>query len=102
MIDFQLTKKKVIFGLAFSVVSLFGYFLLFNLDNRTKIVFCDVGQGDATYIRVRNKVNVLIDAEPDKRVLSCLGRHMPFWDKQIELIFLSHPNKDHYQGFLFY
>jgi len=26
---------------------------------------------------------------------------MPFWDKKIELAFLSHPNKDHYQGFFF-
>ncbi|MFH0979759.1 MAG: hypothetical protein V1803_02345 [Candidatus Roizmanbacteria bacterium] len=70
-------------------------------DRRTKIVFCDVGQGDAAYIRIKNRVDVLIDAGPDRKILNCLGRHMPFWDRKIELGILSHPNKDHYGGFSF-
>lgn len=68
-------------------------------DDRTKIVFCNVGQGDAAYIRINNKIDVLIDAGPDKSILLCLGRHMPFWDRKIELAFLSHPNIDHYGGY---
>jgi len=97
----KITKKQIIFILIFSFVSFFGYFLLKNLDKKTKIVFCNVGQGDATYIRIKNKVDVLIDAGPDRKILNCLGKYMPFWDKKIELAFLSHPNKDHYQGFFF-
>jgi len=97
----QITKKQIILILIFSFLSFFGYFLFENLDSRTKIVFCDVGQGDATYIRIKNKVDVLIDAGPDRKILTCLGKYMPFWDKKIELAFLSHPNKDHYQGFFF-
>ncbi|MFA6081349.1 MAG: hypothetical protein WC741_02990 [Patescibacteria group bacterium] len=68
-------------------------------DDRTKIVFCNVGQGDAAYIRINNKIDVLIDAGPDKSVLLCLGKYMPFWDRKIELAFLSHPNIDHYGGY---
>jgi competence protein ComEC len=97
----RITKKQIILILIFSFLSFFGYFLFQNLESKTKIVFCDVGQGDATYIRVKNKVDVLIDAGPDKKILTCLGKYMPFWDKKIELAFLSHPNKDHYQGFFF-
>ncbi|MDO9028144.1 MAG: hypothetical protein Q7U68_04705, partial [Candidatus Roizmanbacteria bacterium] len=67
-------------------------------DERTRIVFCNVGQGDAAYIRIKNKVDVLIDAGPDKKVLSCLGKYMPFWDRKIELIFISHNQKDHFGG----
>lgn len=68
------------------------------IDKGTKIVFCDVGQGDATYIRIGNKVDVIVDAGPDKKILSCLGKHMPFWDRSIEMVFLSHHDIDHYGG----
>jgi len=101
MQEIKINKKQFFLILVFSFLSFFGYFLFQNLDSRTKIVFCNVGQGDAAYIRVKNKVDVLIDAGPDKKVLNCLGKYMPFWDKTIEIAFLSHPNKDHYQGFFF-
>ena len=85
----------------FSTMIVFYIFLSSFFDERTKIVFCNVGQGDAAYIRIKNKVDVLIDAGPDKSVLSCLGKHMPFWDRKIELAFLSHPNTDHYNGYFY-
>jgi competence protein ComEC len=82
-----------------SVIIIIIYFFQTILNDRTKIVFCNVGQGDAAYIRVNNRIDVLIDAGPDKSVLLCLGRYMPFWDREIELAFLSHPNNDHYGGY---
>src|SRR3989344_8977177 len=85
----------------FSLMILFFVFLSSFFDERTKIVFCDVGQGDAAYIRIKNKIDVLIDAGPNRSVLSCLGKYMPFWDRKIELAFLSHPNSDHYNGYFF-
>jgi len=97
----KITKKQIFLVLFFSFLSFFAYFLYQNLDSRTKIVFCNVGQGDGSYLRIKNKVDILIDAGPDRKILSCLGKHMPFWDKKIELAFLSHSNKDHYQGFYF-
>jgi competence protein ComEC len=59
-----------------------------------------VGQGDAAYIRIHNQIDVLIDAGPDNSVLRCLNEHMPFYDRTIEMAFISHPQKDHYFGFL--
>jgi len=79
---------------------IFFIFLSTFFDQRTKIVFCNVGQGDAAYIRIANKIDVLIDAGPNKSILSCLGKYMPFWDRKIELAFLSHPNSDHYKGYI--
>lgn len=90
----DLIKFVLMAGLIVMVIVLSSLF-----DKKTKIVFCNVGQGDATYIRIDNLIDVLIDAGPDKSVLSCLGKYMPFWDREIELAFLSHPNDDHYGGF---
>lgn len=97
----KITKKQIIIAIIIFIFSFSLYFLTINFDQKTKIVFCDVGQGDATYIRVKNKIDILIDAGPDKSILVCLGKHMPFWDKKIEIAFLSHTNKDHFQGFYF-
>jgi len=88
---------KVMF-LSFLIILLYSIFTFF--DSRTKVVFCDVSQGDSAYIRVKNKVDILIDAGPDRKILNCLGKEMPFYDRTIELAFLSHPQKDHYGGYL--
>src|SRR3989339_235404 len=93
-------RDLILFSL-FSLIIIVFYFFSSIFDDRTKIVFCNVGQGDAVYLRVNNKIDVLIDAGPNKSVLLCLGKYMPFWDRKIELAFLSHPNIDHYGGYLY-
>lgn len=69
-------------------------------DGKLHVVFCDVGQGDATFIRTPGGADILIDGGPDDKVLSCLASHMPFWDRDIEAIFLSHPDSDHLTGLI--
>jgi competence protein ComEC len=68
-------------------------------DGKLHIVFCNVGQGDAAYVRFADGRDMLIDGGPNTAgVLSCLGRHMPFWDRNIDIVALSHPQKDHMEG----
>ncbi|MFH2105249.1 MAG: ComEC/Rec2 family competence protein [Parcubacteria group bacterium] len=62
------------------------------------IHFFDVGQGDAVYIRTPAKQDILIDGGPDNSVLAKLGQAMPFYDRQIELMILTHPHADHLDG----
>ena len=69
-------------------------------DRKLHVVFCDVGQGDAILIRTPSDLDVLVDGGPDNSVLSCLGSHMPFWDKTLELVILSHPHADHLNGLI--
>jgi len=67
-------------------------------DNRLHLVFCDVGQGDASLI-VKGSFQMLIDTGPSPtKILSCLGEHLPFWDRQIELVVTTHQEKDHNGG----
>ncbi len=92
--------RVIFYTAAFSIIIVAGIIFKNIIDNRTTIVFCDVGQGDGTYIRIRNKVDVIIDAGPDNSILKCLGEHMPFYDRTVELAFITHPQKDHYFGFI--
>lgn len=62
-----------------------------------KVIFCDVGQGSATLLQM-GMYQVLIDTGPDQRVLSCVGRHIPFFDYIIDIVIISHNQKDHNGG----
>ena len=73
---------------------------LFTLpDSNLHLIACDVGQGDAILATYKT-TQILVDGGPDNSVLDCLSRHLPFWDHEIELIVLTHPQKDHYQGLI--
>lgn len=62
------------------------------------VYFFDVGEGDAIYISAPNNFDVLIDGGPDKSLLTELGEAMPFWDRTIEAMILTHPHSDHVTG----
>lgn len=94
-------KIAFIISLAlFSLGAIFFYqYSRFN-DGKLHVVFCDVGQGDAIFIRTPKGTDVLIDGGPDNSVLSCLSNHMPFWDRTIEVVALTHPHADHLVGLI--
>lgn len=58
----------------------------------------DVGQGDAILIEAPNGNQVLIDGGPDASVLAKLGAVLPFWDRSLDLVILTHPHADHLDG----
>jgi len=68
-------------------------------DAKLHLIACDVGQGDAI-LAVYKNTQVLIDGGPDKKILDCLSRQMPFWDREIEAVILTHPEDDHYGGLI--
>jgi len=68
-------------------------------DNKLHLIFCDVGQGDATLI-TKGFNQILIDGGPNDKVLSCLAQNMPFFDRTIEVVALTHPEADHLTGLL--
>ncbi len=66
----------------------------FTLD----ITFLDIGQGDATFIEFPDGQQMLIDCAIDARIIEALGRVMPFYDRDIEYLVVTHPDLDHYGG----
>lgn len=65
-----------------------------------KINFLDVGQGDAIFIETMDKKQILIDGGPDLSVLEKLGKIIPFYDRYIDVILLTHPEQDHMNGLI--
>jgi len=94
---FKLRIGYLVVGITTGLILLLGFFWSLP-DGKLHIVFCDVGQGDAAYIRFPDGRDMLVDGGPDNKVLGCLGRHMPFWDRHINIVVLTHPQKDHMQG----
>jgi competence protein ComEC len=65
------------------------------------VIFFDVGQGDAILIQTPRGGKVLIDGGPSPRTLvASLGRRLPFWDRKIDLVVLTHPEEDHLSGLI--
>lgn len=62
------------------------------------VAFLDVGQGDAIFIETPDHVQLLIDGGTDATILRELPKEMPFWDKSLDAILATHPDKDHIGG----
>jgi competence protein ComEC len=95
---------KLRWGYAISGI-ITGCILLFTFvstlpDGKLHIVFCNVGQGDAVYVRFPDGRDMLVDGGPNDMVLACLGRHMPFWDREITMVVNTHPQNDHLKGLI--
>jgi competence protein ComEC len=70
-------------------------------DNKFHVSFLDVGQGDAILIQTPDHQDILVDGGPSAQAISGeLSRHLPFWDRTIELVVLTHPHLDHLTGLL--
>lgn len=63
-----------------------------------RIIFFDIGQGDSALIRFENNEKMLIDCGPDRSVLNKLGRYLPFYDRTIDYLIVTHFDLDHYGG----
>jgi len=68
------------------------------LKNPLEVVFFDIGQGDSIFIENDEGYQILIDGGPGKLILEKLNKEMPFWDKTIDLVILTHPDYDHLKG----
>lgn len=72
----------------------------YSSNRNLMIVFLDVGQGDAIFIKSPAGHKILLDAGADKNINSVLSPFLPFLSKNIDLFIVSHPHLDHYGGFL--
>ena len=65
-------------------------------DGRLHVWFLDVGQGDGILIQTPAGRQVLVDGgSSGQALLGQIGTVMPFWDRTLDLVVLTHPDADH-------
>ncbi|MDM8001055.1 MAG: DNA internalization-related competence protein ComEC/Rec2 [Dehalococcoidia bacterium] len=70
-------------------------------DTRLTVSFLNVGQGDAILIKTPAGQQVLIDGGPNPdTICQQLGKKMPFWDKSLDMVVLTHSDDDHLVGLM--
>lgn len=95
--------KKLLIAIAL-VCAAYGALHLYKIHAHTiapdqlNIHFLDIGQGDATLVTFGTGEQMLIDCAIDARILEALGRTLPFYDRTIEYLVVTHPDLDHYGG----
>lgn len=91
-------KKWLIFVIG--GVLILSLFLIYYLssEKNLKIIFLNVGQGDAILIRTVKGENILIDGGPNKNIIFKLDSYIPFYERKIDLMILTHPDPDHLNG----
>ena len=94
----QFFSNWVLLILLVSAMAFWQAVFIPTTENATCVYFLDVGQGDSEYIRTKEGTNIVIDAGSDARVLNVLQKVMPMADKEIDLLVLTHPDKDHIGG----
>lgn len=83
----------------FVVLLLLGRLLLAEWQRAPlEVYLLDIGQGDAILIRTPNRQNILIDGGPNRTVSYKVGEVLPFYERQIDLMVLTHPDADHLVG----
>lgn len=95
-------NRKIICSLLLMLLALGVILFLiiqFSLQSQElKVIFFDVGQGDAILVS-QGQNQVLIDGGKDgKIILEKLGKYIPFWDRAIETVIATHPDQDHIGG----
>ena len=85
--------------LQFSLWVVIFLIYLLSVKPSDTVVFFNIGQGDAILIQ-EGDIQLLVDGGNSREILYELPKYMPFYDRHIEYILLTHPHDDHLVGLL--
>ncbi len=100
---FYCERQKII-GLCLlpiMAISVFSLAYFWETGQSPNVAFLDVDQGDAILINYPGDgFQILVDGGPGRKILSALDKEMPFFDRKIEFVFLTHYHQDHLEGLI--
>ena len=97
---YRLPKKRTV-GALVVCASLVWVAVSVLPDTKLTVSFLDVGQGDSILIKTPAGQQILIDGGPNPdTVCQQLGKRLPFWDKSLDMVVLTHSDDDHLVGLM--
>lgn len=90
-------KKHYIYSSALGllILTFFQFLTLSPSDSKLRVYFLDVGQGDSALIRYPTGEHLLIDTGKDSKVFRSLDKALPWYNKTIDYVLLTHGDLDH-------
>lgn len=98
--------KHRLAGILFAVfiivdIGVWVYMFLPVAGHSTSLDFLDIGQGDSEFIQLSGGAQIIIDGGPSgSALLKNLAKVMPPQDRYIDLLLMTHPQLDHFAGFI--
>jgi competence protein ComEC len=71
-----------------------------SVNDTLTIAFMNVGQGDAIFIESPTKNRIIIDGGPNAAIVGEVGKLVPWYSRWIDLLLVTHPDADHFAGFI--
>src|SRR3990167_4345207 len=95
----KLFRRWTVIGVLGLIVALSWIAVLSSANSgQLEVYFFDVGQGDAAFIQMPDKKQILIDGGPSDMVAEKLNSVMPYWDRSIDIVIATHGDSDHIKG----
>lgn len=97
-------KQKFLIGAiaGLAVLNFFVFREVFAIAaaRRLTVSVLNVGQGDSILVQTPSLRNILIDGGPNALVTGKIRARLPFWERRLDAVILTHPDADHLQGLL--
>jgi competence protein ComEC len=83
--------------LSLILINFILYYLIFDFLNQKKLVaFLDIGQGNSVLIKNKKNIYLYDTGKYPSYLFQQLDKFIPFYNRKIDVMFLSHPDNDHY------
>jgi len=92
--------RGVVLVILFLSVGIVFYFAFQTQNHPLRIAFLDVGQGDAIFIESPTGNQIIFDGGPGSTLVSEVSKQMSLFDRNIDMIVVTNPDKDHFEGFI--
>ncbi len=81
-------------------LTLVGIILHEDREGILKFEVLDIGQGDALWIESPTGTQVLVDGGPNNALMKEIPNVIPWYDRHIDMLVVTNPDKDHFEGFI--